>query len=208
MNKAATANRAFWEELRAEISFCLYARKKKSSVEAFLHLYRILELVSVALPLIYTSKFSDFRQAVSFIKSLNKNDRDQDLAILRYFSEEIAKSGELSNLTIDYEFSELGEQARSHLRTQLDNLVLSDNKISHSGFANPNDGVSLEFKSVPSFMVSCRNRLFHNALSGENFKIDSIRGPGSLCSILVDPGLYWFSLLLSEILKAEAARYV
>jgi len=208
LTKSASTNRAFWEELRTEICFCLLAKKKQRHVEAFLHLYRIFELVSVALPLIYATKVADFRDAVRFIKSLSKNERDQDLSILRYFSEEISKSGSFSGLSIDYSFDKIDSPARAHLRSQLDSFVLSSTKISHTGFASPNDGVSIEFKSVSSFMVSCRNRLFHNAISNENFKLDGMQGSNTICSILIDPGLYWFSLVLSEIMKAEASRYV
>lgn len=208
LTKSKNTNRTFWEELRTEICFCLFAKKKDNYVEAFLHLYRIFELVSVALPLIYATKIADFRKAVRFIKSLSKNERDKDLSILRYFSEEISNTGSLSGLSIDYSFEKLDLSARSHLRSQLDSFVLSENNIKHSGFASPNDGVEIEFRSVSSFMVSCRNRLFHNALSNENFKLDKMHGSGSICSILIDPGLYWFSLVLAETMKAEASRYV
>ncbi|MCF2904633.1 hypothetical protein L0666_06520 [Octadecabacter sp. CECT 8868] len=208
LTRSASTNRAFWEELKTEICFCLSAKKKHRHVEAFLHLYRVFELVSVALPLIYATKVADFRDAVRFIKSLSKNERDQDLSILRYFSEEISKSGSFSDLSIDYSFDEFDASARAHLRSQLDSFVLSNANISHTGFASPNDGVSIEFKSVSSFMVSCRNRLFHNAISNENFKLDGMQGSNTICSILIDPGLYWFSLVLTEIMKAEASRYV
>ena len=208
LTRSAKTNRAFWEELRTEICFCLSAKKKQRHVEAFLHLYRIFELVSVALPLTYATRFADFRDAVRFIKSLSQNERDKDLSILRYFSEAISKSGSFSDLSIDYSFDKLDSPARAHLRSQLDSFVLSSANISHSGLASPNDGVSIEFKSVSSFMVSCRNRLFHNAISNENFKLDGMHGSNTICSILIDPGLYWFSLVLSEIVKAEASRYV
>lgn len=206
--KAGGENKRFWEELRNELCFCLHANKKGKSVEAFLHLYRILELVSVAVPLIYANKISDFREALKFIKSLNKNDRDQDLAILKYFVEAISKGGALSSLSVDFSFENLAQPARTALASQLGSYVFADGKISHSFFETPEDGVSVEFKSVSSFMVSCRNRLFHNAITNDNFKLDPLYGASSVCSVLIGPGLYWFSIVLSEILKAQAARYV
>lgn len=208
LTRAATANQAFWRELRSELCFCILAQKKQNNVEAFLHLYRILELVSVALPLIYATKLKDFRDAVTFIKSLSKSDRDQDLAILKYFSAEIAKNSDYEELTIDYKFEQLSLSARNHLVEQLNKFVLNDPKIKHQWMDEPNEGVSLNFASVSSFMVSCRNRLFHNALSNENFKLDLVGGSSNVCSVLIKPGLYWFGLVLSEILKAEASRYI
>jgi hypothetical protein len=209
LTKSKMQNREFWEELRAEICFCLVAQKRDSHVEAFLHFYRILELVSVALPLIYATKFNDFRKGVQFIKSLSQNDRDQDLSILKHFSQEVAQGTSVfSSLEIDFPFDGHDGSVRHHLRDQLNKFVLSDKKILHSGFANQLDGVSVEFKCVSSFIVSCRNRLFHNALSNENFKLDKMQGGAAICSVLVGPGLHWFSLILSEILKVEASRYV
>lgn len=208
LTKAGAANQVFWKELRSELCFCILAQKKRNNVEAFLHLYRILELISVALPLIYVTKLNDFRDAVNFIKSLTKNDRDQDLAILKYFSAEIAKNSDYETLTIDYKFEQLPLSARTHLVHQLNSYVLNDPKIKHEWMDEPNEGVSVNFTSVSSFMVSCRNRLFHNAMSNENFKLDLVGGSSNVCSVMIKPGLYWFGLVLSEILKAEASRYV
>ena len=209
LRKSSGENRIFWEELRAELSFCLFARKKNQSIEAFLHLYRILELISVALPLVYASSISDFRKAVVFIKSLSKNDRDQDLAILKYFSEEISKSsGMYSQLEVDFPFKGMEKGAAKSLVDQLNRYIFFDGKIKNSFYPMPEEGVRVNFDSVPSFIVMCRNRLFHNAMTNENFKLDPLRGAGGLCSVLVDPALYWLGIIFSEILKAQASRYV
>lgn len=209
LTRSTSQNRVFWTELRSEICFCLFAKKQKRHVEAFLHLYRLLELSSVSLPLIYATKINDFRRSLDFIKSLSRNDRDKDLAILHYFCEELSNSGSLGGLSIDFPFNYLSMPAKGHFRSQLDSCVLSNSKIEQDDLtSDPNDGVKVNFKSVPSFLVTNRNRLFHNALSSENFKLDLIQGSEPVCAILIGPGLYWFSLVLVEIVKAEASRYV
>lgn len=208
LTRSSRENRKFWEELRSELCFCLYWRAKGRYVEAFLHCYRILELISVALPLVYASRVTDFRSAVSFIKSLSKNDRDGDLAVLRYFASEISKDGNLSALSIDFSFSGVPPDVHQELERQITNLVLSERSVQGEIQQPVSEGVRVKFSSVPSFIVSCRNRLFHNALSNQNFKIDALQGPESICKIVIDPTLYWFTFVFVEILKAQAERYV
>lgn len=208
LRKAARENRKFWEELRSELCFCLYWRAKGRYVEAFLHTYRILELISVALPLVYASRVADFREAIKFIKSLSRNDRDQDLAVLRYFAVEISKAENLAQLSIDFPFSKVAPEIHEELGRQITAWVLSERAIDGEMQVPVSDGVKVKFSSVPSFVVSCRNRLFHNALSNDNFKIDALQGAESICKIVVDPALYWFGFVFVEILKAQAERYV
>lgn len=208
LRKSARENLKFWEELRGELCFCLYWRSKGRHVEAFLHTYRILELISVAIPLVYASRIADFREAIKFIKALSKNDRDGDLAILRYFSEEISKNATYARLSVDFPFSGIPAEVHSELAGQIDRWVLSERVIDGELLDPVSDGVRVKFSSVSSYIASCRNRLFHNALSNDNFKVDALQGPEAICKMIVDPALYWFGFVFVEIIKAQAERYV
>lgn len=208
LHRSSNDNRKFFEELSAELCFCITANKKKASVESFLHLYRIFELISVALPLVYASQMADYREAMNFIKSLSASDRDQDLSVLKYFSESIVKrNSTLRSLTIDFPFGVGDRKLSQELIRQLSNYVFHDKKIIYSVF-DDESGVSISFQSIPRFVVSCRNRLFHNAISNENFKLDPLKGANTVCSMMIDPCLYWLSLMYAEIIKAQAKRYV
>ncbi|KPP82707.1 MAG: hypothetical protein HLUCCA04_01195 [Oceanicaulis sp. HLUCCA04] len=208
LTKSKSDNFQFWEELKSEIGLCLFALKMKRHTESFLYIYRTFELIAVAMPLIYASRVSDFRSSVQFIKSLSRNDRDQDLSILKYFTEEFVKRESMfAHLHIDYSFSSLGASA-GEMRDQLKSYVLAPNKIHHEFFDVEEEGVKIKFSAVPSFVAASRNRLFHNALSNDNFKIDALSGADSVCEVLVRPSIYFFSLLLIEILKVQAKRYI
>ncbi|WP_085909986.1 hypothetical protein [Kiloniella majae] len=209
LKKTRGKNHDFWEELRNELLFCIFAKKRDRNVEAFLHLYRMLELISVALPLIYARKLDDYRDAMKFIKSLSKNNRDSDLAVLRYFTEEIAKGNStFSRLQIDYSFDGIDTRVATEIETQLSKYIFSDEKIKHTFFMTPNEGVSVGFSSVSLFIASCRNRLFHNASTKNNFKLDPLHGAEPICSVLIEPSLNWFGIILSEIMKSESSKYI
>lgn len=207
LEKSRLENRAFWEEFRAELCFCLSCHRGKNSVSAFLHLYRILELISISVPLVYSSQLSDYRASVSFIKSLSKAERDGDLSILRNFSQALSLNDQYRDLFIDFPFSSHDEALRTELKVQLDRCVINE-RIEHEYFAVENTGVKIKFSSVPSFVASCRNRLFHNAISSENLKLDPLRGPDLVCCTLIEPTLYWLCLILAEVFKAKAKRFV
>lgn len=207
LRRSAKINSEFWGELSSEICFCLSAHKKKSSVEAFLHLYRILELIVVAIPLTYTYEMKDFKKGLSFTKSLSQNDRDKDLSVLKYFSDHLWDNRNYKDLYIDYPYLEMDQTASTHLEKQLSSVVLDDKKIETRPIQTQTIGVSVEFRSVSVFINSCRNRLFHNSNSDKNFNLDFIGGAESLCFVLVGPTLYWLSLVISEIMIVEYTRH-
>jgi hypothetical protein len=207
LTKGAVDNREFWEDLKAEICLCLASRIADRPVEAFLYLYRIIELVSLALPLVYASSQPDYRKALVFIKSLSENNRDGDLSIFRSFVKSAEKSGGYDDVFIDFIISGSTNELRTETKRQFEQLVINDKGI-NSKFSDDGSVLSISFSSMPLFFVQCRNRLFHNSQSGQNFKLDALNGASELCKMLIDSTLYWFSLVLIEVVKVNAKRYV
>lgn len=207
LNKGRLDNRDFWEDLKAEICLCLVARNKDRNVEAFLYLYRVLEVVSIALPLVYASAEPDYRRAMEFIKSLSKDDRDSDLTVFRNFVASAAKLGNYEELYFDFPFDGMGLPWRQEALRQLKGYIFDKYNIEYRLMDN-DEGFSIKFTSIPLFFISFRNRLFHNSKTGDNLKIDNLGGADKICKILVDPMMYWFGLVLIEIIKVQAKRYV
>jgi hypothetical protein len=206
LTRAIRDNREFWEDLKAEICLCLAARAKGRHVEAFLYLYRILEVVSLALPLVYASSEPDYRKAMQFIKSLSNNDRDSDLTVFRSFVDSTARLGGYSDLSFDF-VVDSQPAFRDEVHLQLERFVFSNGKID-GGILDDGTGFYVLFTSMPLFFVTCRNRLFHNSRTNDNFNLDYTSGAGTICQSLIDPTLYWFSLVMIEIIKTHAKRYV
>lgn len=207
LERGSVDNREFWEELRSEICFCIVARHEGRFVEAFLYLYRILELVSIALPLVYASSEPDYRKSMQFLKELAKNERDSDLSVFKSFVISAEKTGGYERLSVDFPIPLSCSSQKSEIMRQLQSYVISSGPIKADPIAG-DEGFSVRFSSVPLYIISIRNRLFHNSRSNDNFRMDPLRGAGGICEMIVDPGLYWFSLVLIEIVKVHARRYV
>jgi hypothetical protein len=200
-------NREFWEELKAELCLCLVAEFNKRHVESFLYLYRTLELVSIALPLVYASSEPDYKKSMMFLKSLSSNDRDSDLTVFRQFVSNAEKLGGYQSLMIDFSYRTSDAEWIDEVVRQFNAYIFSDKSIK-SNIMEGGVGFQVAFSSMPLFIIAVRNRLFHNSKTGDNFRLDYIGGASGLCRILVQPALYWFSLVLIEIIKVHAKRYV
>lgn len=207
LSKGANDNKEFWEEIKSELCLCLVARRNGKYVESFLYLYRLIELISVALPLVYASSQPDYKKALEFIKSLSVSSRDGDLSILKIFVKKAEKSGGYDGIQIDFPFLNEDTTWRTEFKKQAEAMAASEKGLTIK-FNDDNSEFSVQFSEMPLFFVSCRNRLFHNSQTGHNFKLDELNGAENLCQMLIDPTVYWFKLILIEVVKVHAKRYI
>lgn len=207
LKKGSNDNKEFWEELKSELCLCLAARQQRLYTECFLYLYRIIELISIALPLVYASSQPDYRKALEFIKSLSVSSRDGDLSIFKNFVKKAEQSGGYNNIQIDFPFLIDDAPWRIEAKLQIESMINLERGLSCT-FNDEGSVLLVKFSEMPLFFASCRNRLFHNSNSGENFRLDGLNGASELCRMLVDPTIYWFSLILIEVTKVHAKRYI
>jgi hypothetical protein len=206
LNKTKPINRAFWENLKAELCLALACEHHGNSTEAFLHIYRILEMSSVALPLFYATAENDYKKALSFLKELPTNPRDGDLAIFRKFSQTLAREGGYSGHKTEIYYSKGDISWDQSFSDQVKKYVVEADNLT-TIVDVPNGKIDVPFVEFPSFIVSFRNRLFHNTLSVENFDLDRLRGSNMTCEPIVRPALNWFTLSLCVILQQSMARH-
>lgn len=207
LNKTSGINRDFWARVKGEICLALYCLGKRQSVNAFLHIYRLLEMTSVALPLFYAGVEHDYLKSLQFLKSLPEKPRDGDLAIFRKFVSILAKEGGYEQLKMEvfYSKGDLAWDAR-YVR-QIQSYVISPEKLKAIIDA-PGMKIDIPFIEFPSFFVTFRNRLFHSMLSAENLDLDQLGGADAACEPLIEPALNWFTMMLCVILKQNADRYI
>lgn len=200
LNFVQLRNRGFWDRLNGELCLALFCERKGEQAKAFLHIYRLLEMVSVALPLFYASAEHDYQRALSFLKALPENPRDGDLAIMKKFVSEVARKGgfEDHNITIPYSKGDFGWDAR--YEAQIQAYVINAERLTTS-LEVASKEISVPFSEFPSFFVSFRNRLFHNTLSQGNFNLDELNGSDLVCEPLIKPALNWLTLVLCVVVK-------
>lgn len=207
LNRSAGNNRNFWMKVKGEICLALASWSDQRNTDAFLYIYRLLEMISVALPLFYASVEHDYYKSMDFLKGLPQNPRDGDLAIFRRFISVLAKEGGYENLKtgIFYSKGDLTWDAR--YESQIQKYVISAENLKSSVDAAQSK-IDVPYSEFPSFFIAFRNRLFHNTLSVENLDLDQLGGADAACEPLVVPALNWLTMTLCVILKRNAARYI
>jgi hypothetical protein len=205
LDKGGNDNRGFWEKVKSELCLSLVAEKGGQYLHAFLHLYRVIELISIALPLVYASTEPDYGKALELLKSLNQTDAGE-LAVLRSLSAHIAKSGEYEDLKLSFVYPNADELWKTEASKQFNKYVLEQGRVGE--VKDDNSGFEAKFAQVPSLVVNTRNRMFHRKITGHNFDLDKLDGVDLICQTVTDQTLYWLSLTVIEILKVHSRRYI
>lgn len=98
-------NRKFYSSILSELSQFLYHENKGSHTTAFLFIYRILEKISYAFPLIYTSKAQDFHRSFESLKKMMKGDDSKgELGFFKTFVSTLYDGDSISETSIDISF--------------------------------------------------------------------------------------------------------
>ncbi|MCY1648291.1 hypothetical protein OVA11_14830 [Caulobacter sp. SL161] len=68
----SSKNVDYFKNLRRELTLALVAQKDRRYTESFLYIYRILEMIAVAFPLLYATTQSDFKKISRFPEIANE----------------------------------------------------------------------------------------------------------------------------------------
>ncbi len=207
LNKAKNYNKGFWDNLKGELTLAIAALHNNEYLICFLHIYRLIEMVSVALPLFYAGSEHDYLKALQFLKELPQNPRDGDLAIFKKFIEVVAKSGGYGGHVIKVFYSTGDLQWDNEYTKQIECCIITEEKLKAT-IDKAGSYIAIPFSEFVSFFASFRNRLFHNTLSKQNFDIDALKGADLVCRPIVKPALNWFTLVVCVIIEQNASRYI
>ncbi|KAB0568792.1 hypothetical protein [Brucella pituitosa] len=207
LSKTSGVNKDFWMKVKGELCLTLACWSKNQYTRAFLHIYRLIEMTSVALPLFYASVEHNYLKSLEFLKGLPQNPRDGDLAIFRKFVSILAKEGGYEKLKMEVFYSKGDLTWDARYTKQIYDYVISAERLTAS-IDTAASKIDIPFSEFPSFFVTFRNRLFHSMLSAENLDLDQLGGSDAACEPLINPALNWFTMMLCVILKQNAARYI
>ena len=198
-------NHAFFVKLRNELILCLIAKKDRRFTESFLYLYRIIEYISTAFPILWASMQSDFSNGYVFLRSLIENERDGELKILVQSIPHLARRGNLSDLMFSFRCFNVHNEYVSILRNELRNCI----SVKGVDWEHDDDVIfEANFCQIPSLLVSVRNRTFHYQTSKNNVDLARIGGAEKLMEFLLPEFTYWFSLVYVEIVRTLASQRI
>jgi|GEM_PF-3469133 len=204
-NRLASRNRGFYAEILEELPLLLKALDDQHFAECFLYLYRLLERISVACPLIFASRENDFRGAHSFLASMFDNkSAPGELGTLKKFLHRYSQNNTIFNrATLDFDISAYDADFSAELFSQLRGNVV--NELTSVEIDDDLRTFSVPYKDVSSFVVSVRNRAFHNASDQRNFRLGRLGGARELFGALVPSLLVWFAYVFVDFARWQIA---
>lgn len=199
LTKTAGSNKEFFGRIRQELVHLLVCQKSDSHAEAFLHLYRILEHISLAFPVLYSKYQSDFAASHAFHKSLFKGERDSDFVALKVFTSVLAQSANVGGLPFCFDYSVFEKRYADACIRELKSRLSSEYQelIDDTTYQ-----LTVPFASVPGLIIEVRNKTFHFMNEDNNFRICETGGAHFLFSPITNEALYWFFHMFSEMIRA------
>lgn len=200
-----SSNRKFYKNILCELSYFAYYTQKKSFSSAFIFLYRILEHISYALPLIYASKTDSFIGTFNLLKGLLSEDNSVgELGFFKAFIETTFKDNSLLETSIEFKISLPTESEQEAMYSQ---LRKSCNADALSEWTDQPRVLAVKFEQTGSFIANIRNRFFHY-MNGHTNNIESSNIPNidKLFEIVNKAGLQWLATVFLEVV-ANSAKY-
>lgn len=199
-------NKKFYKNILSELSYYFYYQAKDAHSSAFVFLYRALEHVSYAFPLIYVSKTNDFSKTYGFLKKLMGGDKDTgELGFFKSFIKTVYKDDSIKESSIDFQILLSTESEQTKVYNLLESLCKGD-MIAES--TDKPRKLSIKYMEVGSFLITIRNRFFHFMNGGaKNIESSNIEDIDVLFSLVNKKFLYWLSTLLLAVLTHNALDF-
>ncbi|WP_159821749.1 hypothetical protein [Colwellia sp. 20A7] len=200
------SNKAFYSGILSEVSHFLLHNKKGSHTSAFIYIYRILEKISYAFPLIYASKSQDFLKSFNQLKDLMIGDKEKkELGFFKVFVKKLYEGDSIADTSIDVFLNTSNAQVQEQMYKTLKEV--SGNSILHED-STEFDKLSIKYCEMGSFLINVRNRFFHNLNGGSsNIESNRIVDADELFSFINPAALYWISMVFLEITTYSLSEF-
>lgn len=203
------SNATFHKNILCEISYFFYYESRGMHTSAFIFLYRALEHISYAFPLIYVSKTNDFLRTYSFLKELmSENNKDKtkgELGFFKKFIETIFKDDPIIESSIDFHIVADSTEEQKKYYNILKKIC--NDKIIHQS-TSPYSILAVKYSEVGSFIINLRNRFFHYMNGGaQNIESSNIDDVDQLFQIVNGNFMQWLSSILLAITSHNAHEY-
>jgi hypothetical protein len=195
-------NQQFFERLSNEFNNFYYYNHKGSHTTAFAYIYRILETISYAFPLIYSSKTSDFKGTYNFLKDCFSGNKDKgELGFFKSFIKVVFGNDPAEELSITIPILGNNEEIQKSFFDAF-KKACPDEEIYDLTDEDEPRTISVKFTHFSSFIICLRNRFFHLLNSGQpNLQSDDILDADLFFQMVNKGSIYWLSVVLIEILK-------
>lgn len=198
----AGINRNFYKEIFFEFSNYFTCMKNKNFVNGFVHLYRILERISYALPLIWASKSKDFYGTFSKLKEFFQNKDTKELGGLKLFIKGFVDP--YLAITTDFNIISINQDWQKEYFMSIKNAAIKAQGSNTPLIETPFNRISIKNEDIIGFIIEIRNKYFH-ALTGANasFTSKNIMCTDEFFEIINEPCINWLAFLIMEVIKID-----
>ena len=206
VEKTKHKNKKFYKNILSELSYYFYYQDKGGHSSAFAFLYRALEHVSYAFPLIYISKADDFSRSYGYLKELmGDNKNSGELGFFKKFITTVYKDDPIIESSVDFEMALQTEEEQREmfllLRGTCGSKFISDSTIEPRV-------LSIKYPEVGDFLITIRNRFFHFMNGGaKNIESSSIGDVDLFFSLVNRKFLYWLSTVFLAVISHSALEF-
>ena len=172
-------------------------KNENKFIEGFIHLYRMIEQVSLMFPLLYFKQSSDFKGVFEDLKELITNKEMTTLKFFKNFQEQIFEDKAMLDNTMYFTFYVSTEDEKNELKIIFDRIISSEiQKASLDG-----NTISMPFRDIINFAITIRNRYFHLSIRGQD-NIDAINlNINDFFSSINEYILNWIAVIYYEMFK-------
>lgn len=189
--------RKYYGELLEEICQSLWRTKKGEHTIAFLHIYRFLEHISFAFPLLYASRTADFGGAFSSLKEFFTGGSSGELGFFRKFIQASIDPASLGR-GVKIDFRNINPVYKSNIYSVIKRQIQPDQIIS----AVEDVEIEIKNEAIIDLFISLRNRYFHyNATNQANISVNEIGDSDELFLCINQVAMNWLAILYFETLK-------
>ena len=206
LNKTRNNHRRFYRNLLADFSYFFYYQKKKAHASAFIFVYRILEHISYALPMIYASRTKDFLMTFNSLKEMVGDDKKKgELGFFKSFVSLVLKDDPVLDTTVDFPIHARTEDEQKFLYDTIKNYCNS-NIISDS--TEYPRVLRIKYTEVPTLVITIRNKFFHNMNGYKgNLEAASLPDVDQLFYQINKKSIYWITTIFLVIISNLALQH-
>lgn len=200
-------NIKFFQRLSSEFDNFCYYEQKQSHTTAFVYVYRILETISYAFPLLYTSRTQDFKGTFNLLKEYFSGTDKGELGFFKGFVKSIFGEDPAAESTISFDILGPTEEVQKKFFKAFQKACTSD--VWDSDDSDEPRQLSVKFTEFGSFIIQVRNRFFHlfNSRSS-NLESDDILDADHFFGLINKKCMYWISVVLFEIFKKDIESFI
>lgn len=199
-------NKKFYRSILLEFSNFLYQKQRQSHATAFLHLYRIIELISYSFPLVYSSRATSFEKTFNSLKEYF-NKVDSELNFFKQFvnGHLFKDNAALLDIELKIKISAPNTDLQQQYFNAIKKLCESNAKnIPISSSTNYSE-INITRRGLTSLIYDLRNRYFHLLTGGYNNNFDSndIMEVDIFYQNVNDIICNWIGLIYMEVMKSS-----